>query len=382
MAAASVAGLRLRDDVQAGLPAFEGYLALGATDRQAGLEFGRRATGRTLLPGLDQTNSAGLVTLPWAFVGLLIGGATPLLAAQIQLLVLVGLLLAQTVAGVLTTRLIRPVARPRSAAASTGHPVLSGPADPSAGIALVDVGVSYGSTTAVDKVSVDIAGPGVTVLVGPSGCGKSSLLREMNRMNDAVADARSSGVVLFRGQNVQETDAVELRRAVGMVFQRPNVFPSSIRDNVAYGPRLRAIREGVDDLVRECLVRAALWEEVKDRLDDPASSLSIGQQQRLTIGRCLALDPEVILMDEPTSALDPVATEQIELLIRDLGRDHLVVVTSHNRDQIRRIADHIVYVDRDPTDASRPARLIEHGTAERLLSDPRDARTRAFLQAH
>ncbi|MDI1290561.1 MAG: ABC transporter permease [bacterium] len=382
MAAAAVAGLRLRDDVTDQLATFEGYVALGATYRQAGAPFARRATERTLLPGLDQTKSAGLVTLPGAFVGLLIGGASPLTAAQIQLLVLLGLLLVQVVTAVTTTRLISPIPRRKPAslvAAPASSDVVYHPADV---IVLDDVSVSRGSTTVVAHVSMTVRTREITAIVGPSGVGKSTLLRVLNRLTDIDAGALVAGSARFNGADVDAagTDVQALRRSVGMVFQRPNVFPLSIFDNVAYGLRLEHEHGDAASIVQECLERAGLWSEVRDHVDDSAIALSIGQQQRLVIARCLAMEPDVILMDEPTSALDPVSTAAVEHLMRDLARDHTIVLVSHNLEQVRRVADRIAYIDRvGPDGAPGPGRLIEFGTAEAVLMSPRDPRTHAYF---
>ena len=201
--------------------------------------------------------------------------------------------------------------------------------------------VYYGDEQAIQPVDVEIARNEVTAIIGPSGCGKSTFLRSINRMNDLVDAARVEGELLFRGKNVYDADVdpVALRRRIGMVFQRPNPFPKSIYDNVAYGLRVQGLDDDLDATVEDALRRAALWDEVADRLDESALDLSGGQQQRLCIARAIAPDPEVILMDEPASALDPVATAQIEDLIEELGREYTVVIVTHNMQQAARISD-------------------------------------------
>jgi phosphate transport system ATP-binding protein len=222
-------------------------------------------------------------------------------------------------------------------------------------VSVEDLDVWYGDDHAIQSVSMDIPEKSVTALIGPSGCGKSTFLRSINRMNDRIKSARIEGSVAIDGEEIYQegVDLVELRKRVGMVFQSPNPFPKSIRDNIAYGPRKhgdiergllarllgRDDKEAEDRLVERSLKQAALWEEVNDRLDDNALGLSGGQQQRLCIARCLAVDPEVILMDEPASALDPIATSKIEDLIHDLAEDYTVVIVTHNMQQAARISD-------------------------------------------
>ena len=195
---------------------------------------------------------------------------------------------------------------------------------------LVDVSVSYFDSVAIGGVTLDVHRHQITALIGPSGCGKSTLLRSFNRMNDLVAGARVSGRISYRGQDLYDpgVDPVEVRRRIGMVFQRPNPFPKSIYDNVAFGPRINGRRKGLDEIVEEALVNAALWEEVKGKLKQSAFALSGGQQQRLCIARCLAVQPDVILMDEPCSALDPIATSRIEDLMADLKRKYTIVIVT------------------------------------------------------
>lgn len=244
------------------------------------------------------------------------------------------------------------------------------------------VSVSYGQVLALSDVSMTIARQGVTALIGPSGCGKSTLLRTLNRMNDLVPDARLEGTVTFDGMDIHspDTDLVDLRRRVGMVFQKPNPFPRSIYDNVAYGPVLHGPREGVDELVERSLVRAGLWDEVKDDLDRSATALSGGQQQRLVIARCLAVEPEVILMDEPTASLDPVATLAIEDLTSGLAADYTIVLVTHDLRQAKRISDRTAFfVAHVHDEESRHGELVEYRDTAELFADPRDPRTREYV---
>ncbi|MFQ3319079.1 MAG: phosphate transport system ATP-binding protein [Natronomonas sp.] len=204
-----------------------------------------------------------------------------------------------------------------------------------------DLDVYYGDTQALQEITIEIPSNRVTAMIGPSGCGKSTFLRCINRMNDLVEIARVNGELYFHGKNVydESVDPVALRRRIGMVFQHPNPFPKSIYDNVAYGLRIQGNTENLDAKVEQSLKRAALWDEVKDRLDESALDLSGGQQQRLCIARAIAVDPEVILMDEPASALDPIATSQIEDLIEELAEEYTVVIVTHNMQQAARISD-------------------------------------------
>jgi phosphate transport system ATP-binding protein len=233
----------------------------------------------------------------------------------------------------------------------------------------------YGPAQALHDVTFEIPRRAVTALIGPSGCGKTTFLRSVNRMNDLVTTARHTGQILLDGVSVYApgTDTVELRRRVGMVFQRPNPFPKSVFDNVAYGPRLNALgpERGMPERVERALRRAALWDEVKDRLLEPGTSLSGGQQQRLCIARALANEPEVLLMDEPCSALDPVATQRIEELILDLKQQYTIVIVTHNMQQAARVADY--------TGFFYLGRLVEFGGTKRVFTNPRDERTEAYI---
>jgi len=233
----------------------------------------------------------------------------------------------------------------------------------------------YGATQALHDVSLTIPRRAVTALIGPSGCGKTTFLRSINRLNELIPGTHHSGDILLEGVSVYSpgTDPVELRRNVGMVFQRPNPFPKSIYDNVAYGPRLNALCPEREILgrVERALRQAALWDEVSDRLDAPGTSLSGGQQQRLCIARTVANEPEVLLMDEPCSALDPRATERVEELIVELKRDFTIVIVTHNMQQAARVSDH--------TGFFYLGRMVEFGATEQVFTRPRDERTEAYI---
>ena len=236
--------------------------------------------------------------------------------------------------------------------------------------------VAYGDKPALQDVTFDIACRQVTALIGPSGCGKSTFIRCLNRMNDIIPGCRVEGTVLLDGIDVYgpEVDPVHLRARVGMVFQKPNPFPKSVYDNVAYGPRihgLAASRGELDEIVRTSLERAGLWDEVKDRLHEPGTSLSGGQQQRLCIARAVAVDPEVILMDEPCSALDPVATARIEELIDELTANYTIVIVTHAMQQAARVSDRTAFF--------HLGRLVEWGETETLFTKPRDERTQGYI---
>jgi phosphate transport system ATP-binding protein len=233
----------------------------------------------------------------------------------------------------------------------------------------------YGATQALHDVTLTIPRRAVTALIGPSGCGKTTFLRSINRLNELIPGTRHAGDILLEGVSVYSrgTDPVELRRNVGMVFQRPNPFPKSIFDNVAYGPRLNALCPEREILgrVERALRQAALWDEVSDRLDAPGTSLSGGQQQRLCIARTVANEPEVLLMDEPCSALDPRATERVEELIVELKRDFTIVIVTHNMQQAARVSDH--------TGFFYLGRMVEFGATEQVFTRPRDERTEAYI---
>jgi phosphate transport system ATP-binding protein len=247
---------------------------------------------------------------------------------------------------------------------------------------LRDVSVSYFDTVAIEGVTLDVHRHQITALIGPSGCGKSTLLRSFNRMNDLVAGARVSGRIAYHGHDLYGpgVDPVEVRRRIGMVFQRPNPFPKSIYDNVAFGPRITGRRKGLDEIVEKALVDAALWDEVKTKLKKSAFALSGGQQQRLCIARCLAVQPEVILMDEPCSALDPIATSRIEDLMADLKRDYTIVIVTHNMQQAARVSDMTAFVTAEVDEHDRRVgRLVEYAPTDKIFTNPSDARTEGYI---
>jgi phosphate transport system ATP-binding protein len=243
----------------------------------------------------------------------------------------------------------------------------------SAALSANELSVFYRSARALNKVSIDVPPTRVVAFIGPSGCGKSTLLRCFNRMNDLVPGARIEGEVMFHGANLYapEVDPVEVRRRIGMVFQKPNPFPKSIYENVAFGARINGYRGRMDDLVERSLHQAALWDEVKDRLDASALGLSGGQQQRLCIARALAVEPEVLLMDEPASALDPIATQKIEDLIYDLKQDYTVIIVTHNMQQAARISDFTAFL--------YMGELVEYGPTQQIFTAPVEERTEAYI---
>jgi phosphate transport system ATP-binding protein len=250
-------------------------------------------------------------------------------------------------------------------------------------IAVRGLEVSYGGAAALRDVSLDIRRNYVTAFIGPSGCGKSTLIRCFNRMNDLIPAAVVSGEVHYHGRDLygQSVDPVEVRRRIGMVFQKPNPFPKSIYDNIAFGPRVLGLKDGLDERVERALTRAALWDEVKDRLEDNALGLSGGQQQRLCIARALAVEPDVILMDEPASALDPVSTSRIEDLVHELKRDYTIVIVTHNMQQAARVADMTAFfsVSVDESGARRHGTLVEYDRTAKLFTNPSDRRTEDYV---
>jgi phosphate transport system ATP-binding protein len=240
----------------------------------------------------------------------------------------------------------------------------------------------YGDAPAIRDVSFQIYQRMVTAIIGPSGCGKSTFIRCLNRMNDVIPSFKTEGRILYRDVDLQakNIDAVGVRRRIGMVFQRPNPFPKSIYDNVAYGPRVLGLKEDLDGRVEQALRRAALWEEVKDRLKKSAWSLSGGQQQRLCIARCLAIEPEVILMDEPASALDPIATTRIEDLMHELKRDYTIVVVTHNMQQAARVADMTAFFSISTgEEGHRSGVLVEYDDTKTIFTQPADKRTEDYV---
>ena len=248
---------------------------------------------------------------------------------------------------------------------------------------LHNVRVYYGDMLAVKDVSMGIHHNQITAFIGPSGCGKSTLLRSLNRMNDLIPGARVEGEVLYHGIDVYgpKVDPVQVRNVIGMVFQKPNPFPKSIYDNVAFGPRLQGRKKDLDDIVEEALRGAALWDEVKDRLKDNAYGMSGGQQQRLCIARCIAVQPDVILMDEPCSALDPVSTGRIEDLMVELKKTYTIVIVTHNMQQAARVADMTAFftVSANDETGSRTGMLVEYASTSKIFSDPVDTRTENYV---
>lgn len=244
------------------------------------------------------------------------------------------------------------------------------------------VTVSYNNTPAIADVSFSVRSGEVTALIGPSGCGKSTLLRSFNRMNDLIGGASVKGLIEYHGVDLydKKVDPVEVRRRIGMVFQKPNPFPKSIYENVAFGPQLNKRRGNYDDVVERALTRAALWDEVKDKLKQSAFALSGGQQQRLCIARCLATNPDVILMDEPCSALDPIATARIEDLMAELKSEVTIVIVTHNMQQAARISDMTAFITTDVTDdGSRVGRLVEFDSTGTIFTNPSDSRTEGYV---
>jgi phosphate transport system ATP-binding protein len=248
---------------------------------------------------------------------------------------------------------------------------------------LQDLSVYYGDFRAVREVSLDVYTNRITALIGPSGCGKTTVLRCLNRMNDLIPTARIEGEVHYHGVDLYDphVDPVEVRRRIGMVFQKPNPFPKSIYDNVAFGPKVAGFKGNMDELVEQSLRRAALWEEVGDRLKEPAMSLSGGQQQRLCIARCIAMEPDVILMDEPCSALDPIATGRIEDLMHQLKTDYAIVIVTHNMQQAARVSDMTAFftVEAEKTAPRRAGVLVEYDRTEQMFTRPADERTENYV---
>ena len=236
----------------------------------------------------------------------------------------------------------------------------------------------YGAKQAIDDVNLDVPRNQITALIGPSGCGKSTLLRCINRMNELIPSVRIEGQVRIDGEPLysSDVDPVEVRRVVGMVFQKPNPFPKSIYDNVAFGARINGYQGDMDELVRRSLEQAALWDEVKDQLKDSGLALSGGQQQRLCIARAIAVQPEVILMDEPCSALDPIATQRIEDLMRELASEYTIVIVTHNMQQAARVSDRTAFM---LAQEDLVGRLVEYGRTERVFTSPADRRTEDYI---
>ncbi len=247
-------------------------------------------------------------------------------------------------------------------------------------VAVKNLSVYYGKFRALAEINIAIRSNKITAIIGPSGCGKSTLLRSFNRMNDLTPNARMDGEILLDGENINApgVDVVDVRRRVGMVFQRPNPFPKSIYDNVAFGPRLYGIRRksDLDEIVEKSLHQAALWDEVRDKLHQSGFSLSGGQQQRLCIARALAVEPEVILMDEPASALDPISTLRIEELMHDIVKNYTIIIVTHNMQQAARVSDYTAMM---MIDDHRIGRLIEFNETQVIFTNPKDKRTEDYV---
>jgi phosphate transport system ATP-binding protein len=241
-----------------------------------------------------------------------------------------------------------------------------------------NLNIYYEDFQAVKDINLKIERNHITALIGPSGCGKSTVIRAFNRMNDFIPSSHTEGEVIFHGENIYDPDIdpVQLRRLIGMVFQKPNPFPKSIYENIAWGARINGFRGNMDDLVEGTLRQAALWDEVKDNLKKSALMLSGGQQQRLCIARALAVKPEIILMDEPCSALDPIATLKIEDLIRELAHDYTIIIVTHNMQQAGRVSDYTAFFY---TDETRTGRLVEYDRTQVIFTNPKDKRTEDYI---
>jgi phosphate transport system ATP-binding protein len=247
---------------------------------------------------------------------------------------------------------------------------------------VTDLNVYYGDFRAVRDVTLPIHQNQITALIGPSGCGKTSILRCFNRMNDLIDGARIEGSVMYHGVDLYDSrvDPVEVRRRIGMVFQKPNPFPKTIQENIAFGPKIAGFRGDIDELVERSLRRAALWDEVKDKLKDSAMSLSGGQQQRLCIARAIAVEPDVILMDEPCSSLDPVATLRIEELMHELVADYTIVIVTHNMQQAARVSDRTAFFTVEVDDSEgRSGTLVEYDRTEAIFTNPSQKRTEDYV---
>ncbi|MEY2591736.1 MAG: phosphate transport system ATP-binding protein [Acidimicrobiaceae bacterium] len=275
-----------------------------------------------------------------------------------------------------------------STSTSTSDPVLqtdevSVVPDRTAVFDVSDLSVYYGAFRAVRDVTLQVDRGAITAFIGPSGCGKSTVLRCFNRMNDPIPGARVEGKVAYHGVDLYDpsVNAVEVRRRIGMVFQKPNPFPKSIFDNVAFGPRLAGRRRGLDEVVEKALRSAALWDEVKDRLKRSALGLSGGQQQRLCIARAIAVEPEVVLMDEPCSALDPIATGRIEDLMTEIKNDYSIIIVTHNMQQAARVSDRCAFFTTEVNERSdtRTGVLVEMDRTEKMFSNPGDTRTENYV---
>ena len=245
-----------------------------------------------------------------------------------------------------------------------------------------NLNVYYGDVKAVQDVDLDVREREITAFIGPSGCGKSTVLRCFNRMNDLIAIARVEGSIKYHGVDLYDdaVDPVAVRRRIGMVFQKPNPFPKSIFDNVAYGPRVGGMKGNIDEIVESSLQRAGLWDEVKDRLNESALGMSGGQQQRLCIARAIAVNPDVLLMDEPCSALDPIATGRIEELMKEIQNDYTIVIVTHNMQQAGRVSDRTAFFTTNvDSTGGRTGELVEFGYTNKIFTNPNDERTEAYI---
>jgi phosphate transport system ATP-binding protein len=245
-------------------------------------------------------------------------------------------------------------------------------------ITTIDLSIYYGDFRAVKEINLDIPTQKITAIIGPSGCGKSTVLRSINRMNDFIVSCHTEGQVLYRGRNIfdPKTDPVSIRQHIGMVFQKPNPFPKTIYDNIAWGAKMNGYHGNVDELVEDSLAQAALWDEVKDNLDQSGLSLSGGQQQRLCIARALAIKPDIILMDEPCSALDPIATLKIEELMRSLSKKYTIIIVTHNMQQAARVSDFTAFFTMDD---DRAGKLIEYGETSQIFTRPHQKQTEDYI---
>jgi phosphate transport system ATP-binding protein len=270
-----------------------------------------------------------------------------------------------------------PISRASADATRRGAPIVGRPVV----FDVQDLRVSYGSSDALVGVTFEIQRNLITAIIGPSGCGKTTFLRSLNRMNDSIPGFRIEGRIFYRGRDVYGAgvDSVEVRRRIGMVFQKPNPFPKSIYDNVAWAPRNLGMKAGLDERVERALRAAALWEEVKDRLKQSALGLSGGQQQRLCIARAIAIEPDVLLLDEPASALDPVATASIEELMQTLKNRYTIVIVTHNMQQAARVADRTAFFSLDASDGRRAGVLVEYGDTDVMFTRPADRRTSDYV---
>ena len=275
--------------------------------------------------------------------------------------------------------------------AGTGHPSVAiearqtglAPRSDEKVFELKDLSVHYGEKPAVKNISMNIYHRNITALIGPSGCGKSTLIRCLNRMNDLIPTARVEGELLYHGEDLYgpRVDPVQVRKMIGMVFQKPNPFPKSIYDNIAFGPRILGMEGEMDEIVEKALRRAAIWDEVKDRLDDNAFGMSGGQQQRLCIARCIAVEPDVILMDEPCSALDPISTGKIEDLMMELKENYSIVIVTHNMQQAARVSDRTAFliVELTADERNRWGEIVEYDDTETIFTNPSDKRTEDYV---